>query len=133
MTPQPWNWGIPVNIPPPDVYGDQPIELASLRFSQIGLYDLRRRVGVLTNSPGSYNQHQQQFDNSDLAWFSSNLSSSQALLAPGAGPFAHQFHEQFRNLRQLTPSNAARLELRTRIRDSIFDEVRISQQNQTVN
>ena len=75
MTRQPWNWGIPVNIPAPDFYDDEPCELASLKFSPVGLYDLRRRIGVLTAEPGVYNQHQAQFDASDLAWFAALLSS----------------------------------------------------------
>lgn len=127
MTRQPWNWGIPVNIPAPDFYDDEPCELASLKFSPVGLYDLRRRIGVLTAEPGVYNQHQAQFDASDLAWFAALLSSSQALLAAGPAPYALQVHALFRDLRQLTPLTQSQLELRGRVQDLTFDLVRILQ------
>lgn len=53
---------------------------------QIGLLDLRHRIGVFASEPGVYNNHRTQFNAADLAWFAAGLSTEVLHLAKNALP-----------------------------------------------
>jgi hypothetical protein len=118
---QHWNWGIPVTIPEPSHAGAQPLGWDLLKFNQIGLFDLRRRMGVFPSEPGVYDKHRAQFDAADLAWFASGLSTDVLHLTQNA------FLPEFNGLRQGMPSGTAgsqaRAVIRTRIQKLTFDLV----------
>ena len=57
-----------------------------LKFNQIGLIDLPRRIGLIQREPHIYNHHRTQFDAADIAWFASGLSSEILYLAPNKFP-----------------------------------------------
>jgi len=116
-----WNWGIPVTIPAPPGARPQPQGWNQLKFNQLGLFDLRRRIGVLASEPGVYNDHRTRFDAADIAWFAAGLSTEVIHLAPNAFP------PEMSALRHATPSgqvgSLARSALRTRVQKVTFDLV----------
>jgi hypothetical protein len=118
-----WNWGIPVSILEPPGAGTQPLGWQQLRFNQIGLYDLRRRIGVFASEPGVYDNHRARFDSADLAWFAAGLSTEVLHLTQNAFP------PELQNLRQGMPTgpvgSQARAAIRARIQKLTFDLVRI--------
>ena len=122
---QRWNWGIPVTISEPLGASPQPQGWNLLKFNQIGLFDLRRRIGVFASEPGVYNDHRARFDAADLAWFAAGLSTEVLHLAQNAFP------PEFSTLRHTTPSGQvgshARSALRTRVQKLTFDLVCIIQ------
>ena len=95
---QHWNWGIPTGILKPPGASPQPQAWNELKFSPIGLFDLRRHIGVFASEPGVYNDHCTQFDATDLAWFAAGLSTEVLHLTQNAFP------PEFSTLRQTTPT-----------------------------
>ena len=87
---QHWNWGIPIAIPEPPNAGAQPLGWDNLKFNQIGLFDIRCRIGVFASEPGVYDKHHTRFDAADLAWFASGLSTDVIQLTQNV--FAHEFN-----------------------------------------
>ena len=118
-----WNWGIPVSIPEPQGATPQPQGWNQLKFNQIGLFDLRRRIGIFALEPGVYNDHRTRFDAADVAWFAAGLSTEALHLAQNAFP------PEFSSVRQASPSGQvgsyARSALRTRVQKLTFDLVSI--------
>ncbi|KAJ7233792.1 hypothetical protein C8J57DRAFT_1249687 [Mycena rebaudengoi] len=75
-----WDWGLPgISIPPPpgpehSAPTSLPPSWEDLKFNPIGLYNLRRRLGVFPNQPGVYTTHKPRFDAADLAWIAAGAS-----------------------------------------------------------
>ena len=122
---QRWNWGIPVTIPEPPGASPQPQSWNQLTFNQIGLFDLRRRIGIFASEPGVYNDHHTRFNAADLAWFAAGLSTEVLHLTQNAFP------PELSTLRHATPSGQvgshARSALHTHIQKLTFDLVCIIQ------
>jgi hypothetical protein len=116
-----WNWGIPVDIPEPPGAGPQPLGWQHLKFNQIGIYDIRRRIGVFASEPGIYDNHRARFDSADLAWFAAGLSTEVLHLTQNAFP------PEFQDLHSGTPTgpagSQARAAIRARIQRLTFDLV----------
>ena len=121
---QRWNWGIPVAISEPVGAGAQPLQWDKLKFNQIGLFDLRSRIGVFSSEPGVYDRHRAQFEAADLTWFASGLSTDNLHLTKNVFP------PEFNTLRHGMPSgqagSQARAAIRTRIQKLTFDLVCIN-------
>ncbi|KAJ6617184.1 hypothetical protein B0H10DRAFT_2034436 [Mycena sp. CBHHK59/15] len=119
------NWGLPsINIPPPPVregYGPNivPTPWATLRFGLLGLYDLRRHLGVLKLQPGVFLQNQSRFLASDIAWFAGGASTDGCHI-PDSG-----FFPEFDDVRETLPvgtvGSNARKDLNMRIQHVVFD------------
>ncbi|KAJ6624400.1 hypothetical protein B0H10DRAFT_2212813 [Mycena sp. CBHHK59/15] len=116
------NWGLPgINIDSPPVregyvIGPTPSPFPSLRFSPLGLYDLRRHLGVFPCQPTLFVQNMPRFLASDVAWFAGGTSTDGRHLTDG-------FHREFVELRQMLPvgSYEARKHLNLRIQHTVFD------------
>ncbi|KAJ7281720.1 hypothetical protein C8J57DRAFT_1500414 [Mycena rebaudengoi] len=76
-----WNWGLPgIHIPQPPVARDadlttRPPAYEDLKFNPLGLYNLRRRLGVLVSEPGTFTTFRRKFDAADLAWLTAGASA----------------------------------------------------------
>ncbi|KAJ6544874.1 hypothetical protein DFH09DRAFT_1321730 [Mycena vulgaris] len=122
-----YDWGLPaINVPPPasrDGYGPNPAPLPwnSLQFSPIGLYDLRRRLGVLPREPGIFQRYQSRFIASDLAWFVADASVDNKHIPPTP----NSFFPEFNTLRDTVPTGPtgaeARKSLNKQIGRLVFD------------
>ncbi|KAJ7709315.1 hypothetical protein B0H14DRAFT_3172441 [Mycena olivaceomarginata] len=77
------DWGIPgidIPVPPTRVGLSRDIlTFRQLRFSPLGLYDLRRRLGVQPSEPGIFQRFRNRFLTSDIAWFAGGATSPLAL------------------------------------------------------
>jgi hypothetical protein len=102
-------------IPHPSGAGPNPLPWDLLKFNQIGLYDIRRRIGVFPSHPGVYEKHRARFDAADLAWFASGLSSDVIRLAQDENPPEFLSH--------INDDDNARDVIRTNIRKLTFDLV----------
>ncbi|KAJ6565112.1 hypothetical protein B0H10DRAFT_2200492 [Mycena sp. CBHHK59/15] len=71
-----------------DGYGltSAPTSFPSLRFSPLGLYDLRRQLGVLKCQPTIFNANRARFLASDVAWFTGGKSTDGRHLTNGFFP-----------------------------------------------
>jgi hypothetical protein len=116
-----FNWGIPVTISEPVGAGAQPSQWDRLKFNQIGLFDLRRRIGVFPSEPRVYDRHRAQFDAADLAWFTSGLSTDILHLAQNV--FPPEFHTLRQGMPSGQPGTQARSAIRSRIQKLTFDLV----------
>lgn len=122
------NWGIPgINISPPPVQDGYvltptPQPYSRLQFTPVGLYDLRRRVGV-PREPGIFQQYRPCWFASDLGWHAAGLSTDGNHLRT-----ANTFAPEFDSLRESLPTGIvggeARKALNERIQHLTFDMVR---------
>ncbi|KAJ7697392.1 hypothetical protein B0H17DRAFT_1197452 [Mycena rosella] len=125
-TPFVYNWGLPgINIPAPltrDGYGPSavPIQWSRLKFSPIGLYDLRRRQGVLRREPGVFQQFRQRFITSDIAWFAAGASTDGRHI-PGHNSFFPEFDALRHSLPTGRIGSAARKDLNDQLETAVFD------------
>ncbi|KAJ7705038.1 hypothetical protein B0H17DRAFT_1126643 [Mycena rosella] len=121
-----YDWGIPglPFCPPPFRDGYElsavPTPFSRLKFSPIGLFDLRRRLGVLPAEPTIFKQFQARFRTADFGWFASGASTDgQHIPAPNS------FFPEFDNLRQTLPigrvGNEARKALQEEVQHAVFD------------
>jgi hypothetical protein len=86
-----------VSIPTPSNAPDTPASFDSLKFNPVGLYDLRRRQGVLQSPRGIFNKYQSKFLASDIAWFAAGIhNDGQHQVPPG------HFHPAFLTAREGT-------------------------------
>ncbi|KAJ7698302.1 hypothetical protein B0H17DRAFT_1196886 [Mycena rosella] len=121
-----YNWGLPgIDIQPPptaDSYRPsvKPRAWNQLQFSPIGLYDLRRRLGVLRKEPGVFQQYQLRFITADIAWFAAGASTDGQHI-----PAADSFFPEFDTLRSTLPTGQAGSEARRvlseKLRGTLFD------------
>ncbi|KAJ6568721.1 hypothetical protein B0H19DRAFT_1373239 [Mycena capillaripes] len=121
-----WNWGIPgLQLdPPPMAQGADPTadppNFQDLKFNPIGLYDLRRRLGVLHRQPGIFTTFRAKFDAADLAWLAAGASDDGQHGVP-----LETFFPAFHTLRKSLPPASVGREQRTlfsnRIQKVIFD------------
>jgi hypothetical protein len=120
---QSWNWGIPVAIYEPTGASAQPLGWDLLKFNQVGLFDVRRCIGVFATEPGVYDRHRAKFDAADLTWFAAGLSTDVLHFTQNVFP------PEFGILRQGMPSGQAGSQARAAIRSHIqkltFDLVRM--------
>ncbi|KAJ7306240.1 hypothetical protein DFH08DRAFT_824688 [Mycena albidolilacea] len=120
------NWGLPgINIPAPTTHptyqpGPTPLSWTRLKFSPIGLYDLRRRLGVLNTEAGIFQRYQKRFLTSDIAWFAAGSSTDGNHIPTSAG-----FFPEFDALRATLPpgpgGNKARKVLSEQVQTVLFD------------
>ncbi|KAJ7691313.1 hypothetical protein B0H17DRAFT_1201168 [Mycena rosella] len=120
-----FDWGIPgVTLRPPplrDGYGlpRVPTTFNRLQFSPLGLFDLRRRLGVLPNEPTIFSQYQTRFCTADFRWFASGASTNGQHF-----PTPNTFFE-FDQLRQSLPigpvGNDTRKVFQEEIQHTVFD------------
>ncbi|KAJ7823340.1 hypothetical protein B0H14DRAFT_3730354 [Mycena olivaceomarginata] len=105
----PHDWGLPgVTIPLPlnsnrEYPRLQPLAWANLKFNPLGLYDLRRRLGVLTKEPGVFVTFQHRFRAADLAWLAAGASAD----AAGHKVPSQRFFPEQRELRNSLPPGDA--------------------------
>ncbi|KAJ7259984.1 hypothetical protein B0H12DRAFT_1069881 [Mycena haematopus] len=118
------DWGIPgINLPvPPARVGpsrDVP-PFKTLRFSPLGLYDLRRRLGAHPSEPGVFLRYRERFLTSDVAWFAGGASTDGKHVPATPG-----FFSDFATLRDSLPTgavgNEARRMLNERMQHAVFD------------
>ncbi|KAJ7833793.1 hypothetical protein B0H14DRAFT_2591272 [Mycena olivaceomarginata] len=118
------DWGIPgIDIPvPPACVGPSRDILAfrNLRFSPLGLYDLRRRLGVHPSEPGIFQRFRDRFLTSDMAWFAGGMSSD-GKHAPTTPGFFPEFIALRDSLPAGTVGNEARKMLNERMQHAVFD------------
>ncbi|KAJ7189955.1 hypothetical protein GGX14DRAFT_573014 [Mycena pura] len=93
-----------------------PASFPSLRLHPLGLYDLRRRLGL----PSTFKTYLQRFLASDIAWLATGSSTDgQHRLEPDA------FHSEFHSLRDALPigdqGNAERKRLQSRMLKLLHD------------
>jgi hypothetical protein len=123
------NWGLPeIDIPAPltrSGYGLSvtPIQWSHLKFSPIGLYDLRRRLGVLRREPGVFQQFRRRFITSDIAWFAAGASTDGRHI-PARDSFFPEFDELWHTLPTGRDGSAARKDLNEQLETAVFDLVR---------
>ncbi|KAJ7841161.1 hypothetical protein B0H14DRAFT_3457588 [Mycena olivaceomarginata] len=118
------DWGIPgIDIPVPPARGSpsrETLAFRNLRFSPLGLYDLRRRLGVYPGEPGVFQRFRNRFLTSDIAWFAGGASTDNKHVPPTPG-----FFPEFTTLRETLPTgpvgNEARKVLNERMQHAIFD------------
>ncbi|KAJ7692022.1 hypothetical protein B0H14DRAFT_3531663 [Mycena olivaceomarginata] len=119
------DWGIPgINIPvPPTREGSgpfqRPLPFKRLIFGPLGLYDLRRRLGV-PQDPGVFERYRERFLTSDLAWFAAGKSADGMHIPQQAG-----FFPEFGALRDTLPTGPVGSEARRLLNDkmqlAVFD------------
>ncbi|KAK6996081.1 hypothetical protein R3P38DRAFT_2566108 [Favolaschia claudopus] len=119
------NWGVPgIDIQPPvsregHAPSFVPLAWAALRFGPMGLYELRRRLGV-PQEAGIFQRFRQQFNNADVAWFSGGLSIDGKHI-----PVRPGFFTDFDDLRKALPSGVAgyeaRKDLNAKLQLALFD------------
>jgi hypothetical protein len=124
-----YDWGIPgITLRPPplrDGYGlsTVPTPFSRLKFSPIGLFDLRRHLGVLPAEPTIFKQFQTRFRTADFGWFAGGASTDGQHI-----PVLNSFFPEFDNLRQTLPigpvGNEARKALQEEVQHAVFDLVR---------
>ena len=110
-------------LQPPVGYGGQPLPWSDLKFNPLGLYSLRRRLGMLSDQRGIFTRYQQSFLASDLAWFAAGASEDKMHHVQ-----PNTFHSLFGVSRENTPTGALGSKLRAGIREHLrqltFDLVR---------
>lgn len=124
-----YDWGIQgIDIPvPPSREGicpfRQPLGWDRLRFGPLGLYDLRRRLGVHPSEPGVFQDYCARFLTANIAWFAGGASTENHHTSATSG-----FFPEFDAMRQSLPTgmvgNEAGKALNERVRYAVFDLVR---------
>ena len=123
MAPSLFNWGAPVDITmPPSGDGAVP-PWTDLKFNPLGLYNLRRHIGILAGEPGIFTRYQSRFEAADVAWFAAGASEDNNHHVP-----ADTFHQAFAIMRSNLPSGEEgkkwRKQVWSRLQKIIFDLVR---------
>lgn len=117
------HWGTDVNIPAPPGAGSQPLQvpLSQIKYTTLGIYDVRRYCSTHSHEPGIYETHRPCFDAADLAWIATSLS-----LASNPDPIPpNSFPPEFSVLRQGMPANSSgtRATMRAHLQKLIFNLV----------
>ncbi|KAJ7062972.1 hypothetical protein B0H15DRAFT_958755 [Mycena belliarum] len=112
---QNWNWNTTKHtslpVPPPTHVGyptAKPLPLHRLQFSPLGLFDLRRRIGIFANDHKMWNMYAQNWRASDIAWFAAGASDD-GMHYPGHG---QGFFSELVKFRESLPLNEAGYEAR---------------------
>jgi hypothetical protein len=118
-------WGFATDIPTPPGGASQTIPAWNdLKFNPLGLYNLRRRLGALSDQPGVFARHRGGFLQSDISWFAAGLHTDGQHTIP-----MNQCHPLFLTAREHTGIGERANELRNKtkesVRDAIFDLVSI--------
>ncbi|KAJ3491484.1 hypothetical protein NLJ89_g11333 [Agrocybe chaxingu] len=113
----PFSWGTSVNVPVPPGAQDTITQRPSLCFNPVGLYDLRRHLGALPQTPGIYNLYKRRFDLTDIAWFAQGSAMKNDIIQND------RFHSEFKALRDGTPSGDAGMDARSKLRSKVLDGV----------
>jgi hypothetical protein len=100
-------------------------EWTDLKFNPLGLFNLRRRLGMLTDQPGIFTQYQGNFLLSDISWFAAGLHTDSQHTTP-----IDQCHSLFLTAQEHVGvgerANKLRFDTRDAVRDGVFDLVSIS-------
>ncbi|KAJ7785381.1 hypothetical protein B0H14DRAFT_3506941 [Mycena olivaceomarginata] len=121
-----YDWGIQgIDIPvPPSREGmgpfRHPLGWDRLRFGPLGLYDLRRRLGVHPSEPGVFQDYRARFLTADIAWFAGGTSTDNHH-TPATGGFFPEFDAMRKSLPTGMVGNEARKALNERVRHAVFD------------
>ena len=116
-------WKIPVNIAPPAAGDATPITpWKDLFFSPVGLYHLRRWLGVHEKHRNLFTSNQPRFRSADLAWFAGGVHKDGLHFHP-----INTFHDWFIRLHQATARNTVLKEERkgvlAELQELVFDTV----------
>ncbi|KAJ7164605.1 hypothetical protein C8R43DRAFT_1122484 [Mycena crocata] len=91
----------PINsLNPP---AEEPLPLELLKFNPLGLYDLRRRLGVYRRNPNVWNKYSDKFTAADLAWLAHGASNDGQHHPAASAGFFPEF-EAFRASVAATPA-----------------------------
>ncbi|KAJ7170392.1 hypothetical protein C8R43DRAFT_1120824 [Mycena crocata] len=101
--------------------GPRPIDIEYLKFNPIGLFELRRNLGVFPERPSLWNDFHRRWESSDIGFFVGGASSDgQHHAIAGSG-----FFPAFEALRESVPANdvgyAARRKFVDRVQQHLFD------------
>ncbi|KAJ7027668.1 hypothetical protein C8F04DRAFT_1266772 [Mycena alexandri] len=114
------NWAAPqIRQPPSQPPSHQgyparnPLPWHGLKFNPLGLFDLRRHLGIFPLTPTVWNTYRHRFLASDLSWLATGASEDNQH-DPGAAGFFPEFYQ----LRNSLPSNDAGYQERTRFKES---------------
>jgi len=107
-------------LPTPSCVTDNPLPFESLKFNPLGLFDLRRRLGVLSSSRGTFTRHQARFLASDIAWFAAGCHNDSNHTVPSG-----EFHPFFKTARE-GASYEERTAMRKKVLDLLFDMATLS-------
>lgn len=119
MIPNIFGWSS--NAIPPGGDGAIP-PWSELKFNPLGIYNLRRRIGLLSCEPGIFTHYQHRFEAADVAWFAAGTSED-------GNHYVHPdlFHEAFNIVRSDLPTGEEgskwRKALRARLQKILFDIV----------
>ncbi|KAJ7143243.1 hypothetical protein C8R46DRAFT_1233019 [Mycena filopes] len=98
----------------------RPLPLHELKLTPLGLFDLRRHLGIFPNNPSLWNTYSRSFNAADIAFIASGASEDNQH-HPGAGGF----FPELRALRDSLPNDdagyAARKELNESMRKLLWD------------
>lgn len=87
---------------------DPPLAWLDLKFNPVGLYNLRKCLGMLSKEPGIFRRYQQAFMVSDLAWFAAGASEDKTHHVQ-----LNTFHPLFRISRENMPTGSSGNKLHT--------------------
>ncbi|KAJ7659675.1 hypothetical protein DFH06DRAFT_1326694 [Mycena polygramma] len=121
------DWGAPgirePPIQPPTFNGTpsaNPLPFHGLQFHPLGLFELRRRLGIYAEDPSIWNTYRERFLAADIAWIAHGASDDNQHVPEQAG-----FFPEFFRLRESLPSDDAgydtRRDFREAVKKSIWD------------
>ncbi|KAJ6617354.1 hypothetical protein B0H10DRAFT_1948429 [Mycena sp. CBHHK59/15] len=91
--------------------------MGHVKFTQalpVGLYDLRRRIGIFAHERGIFQRYQHRFLAADIAWFAAGLSTDASHTPP-----TNAFFPEFDTLRRNVPSGPLGTEARKSMAERI--------------
>jgi hypothetical protein len=121
-----FDWGVPgVTLSPPPSHNEIPLELpalADINFDPVGMYNLRRLLGVRM---AGFNRQRHRFLASDVAWVAARASEDSAHIPPN-DVFFQEFHDLYNSLPPGRVGQTTRRNWGDRVQRLIFDLVRHS-------
>ncbi|KAJ7020929.1 hypothetical protein C8F04DRAFT_1274377 [Mycena alexandri] len=121
-----YNWGLPgIDLNPPPLRDNQrlppvPPSWPRLVFGPVGLYDLRRKLGVHAAEPGVFQRYRARFLTADIAWFAGG-SSTDGLHRVGQQGFFPELQALRQPLATGDVGSAVRRELNDRMQGALWD------------
>ena len=115
----PWKgWGTQVDFGAPPGATDEVTAWKDLKFNPVGIFDLRRRLGVLKDEQGVFTRYQNHFLSSDLAWFAAGCHNDGNHTLR-----TNTFHPLFFEARSQTRDAQERKEFKEKVGRLLFDLV----------
>ncbi|KAJ6463584.1 hypothetical protein DFH09DRAFT_1347255 [Mycena vulgaris] len=122
------NWNAPQHRnlpdPPPSHEGyptSAPLPLHRLHFNPLGMYELRRHLGVFQSNPNQWNSYRSRWLSADLAWFASGASEDGQHHPGGGDAFFPEFHA----LRASLPSRREAGNVGPNARKAFYEGIRM--------